>query len=153
MLTKGGHRRYLISEGEKEEDFITTKVIYARVSSKKQKNDLDRQIEYLKQRYPTHKIVSDAGSGINFGRPGFKKVLDGVFRGTISEVVVTQRDRFTRFGYELFEWIFEEHNARLIYIDATEPKGENEELAEDLMAIITVFSSRYYGKRRYRTNL
>ena len=149
-LTKGGHRRYLIPDGEKQKDFITTKVIYARASNKK---EISRQVEFLKGKNPTHKVISDIGSGINFERPGFKKVLDGLFKGIISEVVVTQRDRFTRFGYELFEWIFEEHNARLVYIDATEPKGENEELAEDLMAIITVFSSRYYGKRRYRTNL
>jgi predicted site-specific integrase-resolvase len=152
ILTKGGHRRYLIPSGEKEEKIVTTKVVYARVSSRKQKGDLENQIEYLRQKNPNHKIISDTGSGINFERPGFKRILDGVFKGTIEEVVVTQRDRFTRFGYELFEWIFQEHNARLICIDSTEPKGENEELSEDLMAIITVFSSRYYGKRRYRTN-
>ena len=149
-ITKGGHRRYLLPSTKEKEDFTPQKVIYARVSSKKQRGDLEIQIQYLQERYPEHNVISDIGSGINSKRVGFKRILDGVFKGTIKEVVVAHRDRWSRFGYELFEWIFEEHGSQLICDDIIEIKDENEELSEDLMAIITVFSSRYHGKRRYK---
>ena len=147
FTTKGGHRRYSISDQECKQE-PTEKIVYARVSSKKQQGDLDRQIKFLQTKYPKHKIISDIGSGINFKRKGFKRILEGIFKGIIKEVVVSKRDRFTRFGFELFEWIFKEHNA-LLLSDSTSPeKSSEEELSEDLMAIITVFSSRYYGRRR-----
>lgn len=150
FTTKGGHRRYSIDESNECKNEPETKVIYARVSSKKQQGDLDRQIEFLQSKYPHHRIISDIGSGINFNRKGFKGILEGVFRGAIQEVVVAKRDRFTRFGFDLFEWIFKEHNA-LLLSDSTESSNDpQDELSEDLMAIITVFSARYYGKRKYK---
>jgi excisionase family DNA binding protein len=153
--TQGGHRRYLINRGKNDEDSNSTrefnrqKIIYTRVSSQKQKDDLKRQTEFLTEKYPGYQIISDIGSGINFHRTGFKKILEGVFRGRISEVVVAHKDRFSRFGYSLFEWIFTEHNAVLI-CDEEQNRDEKEELADDLMAIITTYSARYYGKRKYR---
>lgn len=153
ITTKGGHRRYCIATTNPNDQYRETtgeKIIYARVSSAKQQDDLDRQIRYLQSRYPDHRVVSDIGSGINFQRKGFKRVLEGVFSGTIQEVVVAQRDRFTRFGFDLFEWIFTQHGA-LLLSDQTDVEGRPErELSEDLMAIITVFSARYYGKRKYK---
>jgi predicted site-specific integrase-resolvase len=146
--TKGGHRRYSTMPNECKNE-TGEKVIYTRVSSKKQQGDLDRQIEFLRSKYPNHRIVSDIGSGINFKRKGFKTILDGVFKGTVKEVVVTERDRFTRFGFDLFEWIFQEHNSQLIS-DKSESNTPQNELSEDLMAIITVFSSKYYGRRKYK---
>ena len=147
ITTNGGHRRYFIGDEKKNEE-PTIKIIYSRVSSRKQQGDLERQGEYLRDKYPEHKLISDIGSGINFERKGFKRILEGVFKRNISEVVVAQRDRFTRFGYPLFEWIFKEHNSLLI---CDQEEGEQkDELQEDLMAIITVFTSRYYGKRNYR---
>ena len=152
--TEGGHRRYLLSETPKQTNQI--KVIYTRVSSKKQQEDLVRQTEYLKDKYKTHIVISDIGSGINFERTGFKKILDGVFKGNITEVVVAHRDRFTRvgfaptrFGYSLFEWIFKQHQAILI-CDQKQGEEPTNELSEDLMSIITVFTARYYGKRKYK---
>jgi len=151
FTTKGGHRRYCISDTNDEcKNVPVEKIIYARVSSKKQQGDLDRQIQFLKTRYPGYIIVSDIGSGINFKRKGFKSVLERVFKGTVKEVVVAKRDRFTRFGFDLFEWIFSQHNA-LLLSDQTGPEDIPEtELSDDLMAIITVFSARYYGKRKYK---
>lgn len=149
--TKGGHRRYCINDEPKETKQI--KVIYSRVSSKKQHEDLQRQTEYLKTKYPEHTIVTDIGSGINFQRKGFKRILEGVFKGNISEVVVAHKDRFTRFGYSLFEWIFKQHHSTLICDkeeDKEEDKEPENELTEDLMSIITVFTARYYGKRKYK---
>lgn len=148
ITTKGGHRRYSLSQQLEHEN--RQKIIYARVSSRKQQGDLDRQIQFMQSKYPTHRIISDIGSGINFKRKGFKTILDGIFKGTIEEVVVAKRDRFTRFGYDLFEWIFKEHQSRLISDSIEGEEDASNELSEDLMAIITVFSSRYYGKRKYK---
>jgi putative resolvase len=152
ITTTGGHRRYALSfntPGSPTKPVETTlKIVYSRVSSKKQANDLERQSKLLKHKYPNHKVISDIGSGINFSRPGFKRILEGVFKGTIDEVVVAHKDRFTRFGFELFEWIFQRHNAKLL-CDQEREGGTETELAEDLLAIVTVFSARYYGKRKY----
>lgn len=148
ITTKGGHRRYLISEENKDGE--RQKIIYARVSSRKQKEDLQRQKTYLQTKYPEHKLISDIGSGINSKRKGFRSILEGVFKGTIEEVVVASKDRFSRFNFELFEWIFQEHNSFLIS-DSKEPsKTEEQELSEDLMSIVTIFSSRFYGRKRYK---
>jgi len=150
--TKGGHRRYFISESVEDTTESTTQktnIIYARVSSSKQKDDLIRQAEYLKHKYPDHNLITDTASGINYKRPGFKRVLEGVFKGTIGQVVVAHKDRFTRFGYDLFEWIFSCHGAELI-CDQESRNEEGGELADDLMAIITVFTARYHGKRKYK---
>ena len=147
--TKGGHRRYSIGTIDPKNE-AGAKVIYARVSSKKQQGDLDRQVEFLQNKYPKYRVVTDIGSGINFKRRGFKGILEGVFKGTIKEVVVAKRDRFTRFGFDLFEWIFTEHNSQLISDQSDIGKCPENELSEDLMAIITVFSSKYYGRRKYK---
>jgi putative resolvase len=157
FATKGGHRRYLLpnSDDNSTEPPVVeekrAKIIYARVSSRKQRGDLEQQTKFLQQKYPEHTVVSDTGSGINFQRAGFKRILEGVFSGNIQEVVVAQKDRFSRFGYSLFEWIFQQHNAKLICDNNEEKSGRSpsEELSEDLLSIITVFSSRYYGKRKY----
>lgn len=149
ITTKGGHRRYLLESTERTGDETEKRnIIYARVSSRKQKTDLERQSEYLKQKYPNHTLITDIGSGINFERPGFKRILEGVFQGTINQVVVAHKDRFSRFGFSLFEWIFQQHNSEIIY-DKESEVSQQQELSDDLMAIITVFSARYYGKRKY----
>ena len=149
ITTKGGHRRYLLQKPEQPKQPDELKIIYSRVSSKKQQADLKRQTEFLREKFPDHKIITDIGSGINFKRTGFKRILEGVFNGAIKEVVVAKRDRFTRFGYSLFEWIFEVHNAQLICLDRDEENPQFE-LTEDLMSIITVFSAKYYGRRSYK---
>lgn len=151
--TKGGHRRYLLEEKTEEcvvaqQESTKLSIIYTRVSSKKQQGDLERQTKYLKEKYPNHTSITDVGSGINFQRPGFRRILEGVFKGTIQQVVVAHRDRFTRFGYDIFEWIFQQHGAELIYDKEQEGSSENE-MAEDLLAIITVFAARHHGRRKY----
>ena len=149
--TQGGHRRYLIEENPNAKILSPerTKIIYARVSSGKQRDDLKRQSDYLKQKYPEHKLITDIGSGINFQRTGFKKILESVFNGTVQQVVVAHKDRFTRFGYDLFEWIFKQHNSKLV-CDSESKSNNQSELSEDLMAIVTVFTARYYGTRKYK---
>jgi predicted site-specific integrase-resolvase len=93
IKTEEGHQRYRIGE-------LATcnrrNIIYARVSPRKQEGDLQRQIDYLRRKYPNHEIVKDIGSGLNFKRLGFKKILDELFKGNIKEVVVASSDRWCR---------------------------------------------------------
>lgn len=148
----GGNRLYSIDDihrifgGKRQE--TKEKVIYARVSSSHQKEDLDRQIEDLKQAYPNHRIIYDVASGLNFSRKGLQALLDGVFDRTIQEVVVAYRDRLCRFGFELFESVFKRFEVRLVvHNKSTDHSTSNPELAEDLLAVVNFFVARNNGKR------
>jgi predicted site-specific integrase-resolvase len=146
--TPGGHRRYkVVEQNDKRKSYV-----YARVSSRKQEGDLQRQVEFLRQRYPDHEVITDIGSGINNKRKGFQTILEQLFRNNVKEVVVSSGDRFSRFGTDLFEWMFEQHGAKLKCEHDKDDKTHNEELADDLMEIITVFSARYHGSRKYKTS-
>lgn len=127
------------------------KVVYCRVSSKKQSDDLGRQKDFYKSNYADHELVEDIGSGINFKRKGLLSILEQSMRGELEEVVVSHRDRLCRFAFELIEWIFEQNATRVVVLDKTEHKSTSEELAEDVLAIIHVFSCREMGKRRYKS--
>jgi predicted site-specific integrase-resolvase len=81
------------------------KICYCRVSSRKQKEDLQRQVEYMKEKYPEHRIITDVGSGINYERNGLNEIIDIAIRGELEELVITYKDRLTRFGYEMIERI------------------------------------------------
>lgn len=146
ITTEGGHRRYLIEDKRKEE---RENIIYGRVSSKKQEGELLNQTKLLQDKYPKHTLIEDIGSGINFKRKGFRGILEKVFSKSIGEVVVAYPDRFSRFGFELFQWIFEQHGSSLKSINDEQERSEEQELAEDIMSIITVFSARYHGRRNY----
>ena len=148
--TKGGHRRYFIeptnsnSAHESDKGQQISKVIYCRVSSRKQSDDLNRQKEFLVNKYPDHEVIKDIGSGINWERRGLKRILEGVFNGEIKEVVVAHRDRLTRLGYTLFEWIFKVNGTNLICVDDEEPSSSDRELQEDLMLIVTLFTAKHH---------
>lgn len=164
IYTRGGHRRVDITsykpervEKTRSQNFNQTKAniekktsgaIYARVSSKKQSDDLERQIKTLKDKYPDHEIFKDICSGINYKRKGLKRLLEQCKSGNIKEVVVAHKDRLARFGVEFIDAVFGLFGVTLIVLnDST--SSPNQELTEDLMAIIHVFSCRLNGKRRY----
>ena len=123
---------------------------YCRVSSPKQKDDLKRQEEnmrtYLLAQGKPFEIISDIGSGINYKRKGLQELIKGMANRSISKVVVLYKDRLTRFGFELIEYIAELYGCEIEIVDTTE-KTEQEELVEDLVQIITVFSCKLQGKR------
>lgn len=125
------------------------KIIYCRVSSKKQLPDLDRQVEMLRERYPLHELVTDCASGINFKRKGLQSILDYAIQGNLSEVVVAHRDRLSRFAFELIQWIIEFKGGRVIVLDDSGGKSTEQELAEDLLSIVHIYTCRQMGKRRY----
>lgn len=147
ITTEGGHRRYQIPEIKSNRK----KYVYARVSSKKQEGDLERQIKYLRKKYPSYEIIKDIGSGLNFKRQGFRKILEELFEQNIEEVVISSSDRFSRFGTrEYFSWLFEHFGGKLTILENRKYANPNEELSEDLLEIITVFSARYHGQRKYK---
>ena len=116
----------------------------AKVSSEHQRDDLERQITDLRQRYPGHEIISDIGSGLNWKRRGFVTLLERIYSKGVEEVVVTRKDRLCRFGSELVEWIFEKNGTRLVVLGSEIYTNDSEygELAEDLLAIVTVFVAK-----------
>lgn len=155
IRTKGNHRRFLLSSiipFVSDKSQLPTyskqrKICYCRVSTHSQKDDLERQINFFSNKFPEHEIIKDVGSGINFKRKGFKTILDEAIRGNIEEVVVTHRDRLCRFGFELIEGIIQEHSKGKIMVLNQPETSPEKELVNDLISIITVFSSRLYGLR------
>lgn len=151
--TDGGHRRYKLPDETKENIKKSKKYIYARVSSKKQEEDLERQVEFLKQEYPSYEVVTDIGSGLNFKRQGFRTILEQLFEGDIGEVVISSSDRFSRFGTrDFFWWLFEHFGGKLTILKDKQHASPDEELSQDLLEIITVFTARHHGRRSYTNN-
>ena len=126
------------------------KIVYSRVSSKKQMDDLERQNDFFRSKYPNHILVTDIGSGINWKRKGLKTVLEQSMLGTVSEVVVAHRDRLSRFAFELIQFVLETNGTKRVVIDSENGKSKQSELAEDIMSIIHVYSCREMGQRRYK---
>jgi len=161
--TPSGHRRFNKQDLEKfcdsniidEKDSKITKVnyIYTRVSSKKQLDDLSRQTEYIQQskpEYSSYTTISDIASGINFKRKGLQTILDSCIQGAIGEVVIAHRDRLSRFGFDLIKIIIEKAGGKITILDDEQNKSSEQELAEDLLSIIHIYSCRQMGKRSYK---
>ena len=123
---------------------------YCRVSSHKQKDDLERQIDnvrtYLLAKGQPFEIISDIGSGINYKKKGLQELIKRICQNQVDRVVILYKDRLLRFGFELVEYIALLHHCEIEIIDNTE-KTEQQELVEDLVQIITVFSCKLQGKR------
>jgi predicted site-specific integrase-resolvase len=157
----GCHRRYNIAKFVKDHRKTTSedskdstastrkKFAYCRVSSGKQADDLARQVEYIKSKYPRHEVITDIGSGLNYKRKGLWKILECSMRGEVEEVVVSYTDRLARFAHELIEKILQFNNTKLVVENRRENISSEQELSEDLLAIVHVFSCRINGKRRY----
>ena len=127
---------------------------YARVSSKKQIDDLERQVnnikEYLSSKYETYDIITDIGSGINYNKPGLLKLIEKINKKEVDLIVVLYKDRLLRFGFELVEHFANLNNVKIEVLDKID-KNQDEELVEDLVQIITVFSCKIQGKRKNKT--
>ena len=123
---------------------------YCRVSSNKQKDDLERHIEnmklYLTAQGKPFEILSDIGSGIDYKKKGLKELIKRISQNKVEKVVVLYKDRLLRFGFELVEYIASLYSCDIEIIDNTE-KSEQQDLVEDLVQIITVFSCKLHGKR------
>ena len=151
--TKSGYRYYTEEQinkllGIEEKERVT--IGYCRVSSRKQQDDLERQTEnmrnYLCAKGYKFEIITDIGSGINYNKVGLNILLDKVIKGEVDKVVVLHKDRLLRFGFELVENLCKRYGTSIEVVDNT-PKTEEQELVEDLVQIITVFSCKLQGKR------
>lgn len=121
--------------------------IYARVSSAKQKGDLDRQIQDLQEAYPGHVVIRDIASGVNFKRKGLQTILEHVLSGLVNEVVVMHRDRLARIGADLLEFIFSKVGTKLVVHGTNADAEDKHDLADDLLAVTTLFVASYNGRR------
>jgi putative resolvase len=153
--SKGGVRYYDIAKimGLGSEDMPT--IGYARVSSHDQKNDLVRQAELLEAFCAAkgwrHEVVTDLGSGLNYRKKGLNRLLELILRRRIRRLVLTHKDRLLRFGAELIFALCELQNIEIVIINKGETPSFEEELAQDVIEIITVFSARLYGSRSHKT--
>lgn len=155
-ITKGGTRYYSQDQlnhflNVNKVNHKPKKVIgYCRVSSHKQKDDLERQVEnvktYLIAKGYSFEIITDIGSGINYNKKGLNQLIDMITNSEVEKIVVLYKDRLLRFGFEIIENLCSKYETTIEIIDNTE-KTEEQELVEDLIQIVTVFSCRLQGKR------
>jgi predicted site-specific integrase-resolvase len=121
---------------------------YARVSSAHQTADLQRQIGLLRGHLGSEaSVLSDTASGINFHRAGLQTLLERVCRGMVKQVVVTHRDRVCRFAYDLFKSVCDLHGVSIVVLGEDGQANDERELADDLLAVTTVFVARHNGRR------
>lgn len=152
--TEGGHRRYEITDllGSKKENSLT--IAYARVSSHDQKDDLERQKlileSYCAAKGYNFEVISDLGSGMNYQKKGLIKLIKLLCSYQIDRLVITHKDRLLRFGSELIFSLCEIFGCEVVIINKSEQSTFEEDLANDVLEIITVFSARLYGSRSHK---
>ncbi len=129
--------------------------IYARVSTLKQKPDLDNQIELLKQfcfsnGYTISGIYSDIASGISFEkRNDFFKMLDDIIDNKVERVVITYKDRLSRIGFDLFYHLFQKYNCEIVIMsEVGSEKLDRQEIFEEIVSLLHCYSMKFYSKRK-----
>jgi excisionase family DNA binding protein len=155
--TQGNQRRYRLSQIEPATHLLKQDrktLAYARVSSHDQKADLDRQKQvlelYCTQQGWTFELISDLGSGMNYYKKGLKRLLNEIISGNVGRLVITHKDRLLRFGAELVFSICEAKQVEVVIVNKGEDTTFEEDLATDVLEIITVFSARLYGSRSHK---
>ena len=157
--TPGGHRRYhseelthLATHPMPKTDRVT--IAYARVSSHDQKADLERQAillsEFCTKNGWQHEVIRDLGSGLNYHKKGLRELLQRIMRNDVERLVITHKDRLLRFGAELVFAICEEFQTEVVIVNKSEDTSYEDELTQDVLEIITVFSARLYGSRSHK---
>ena len=124
-------------------------VCYCRVSSRKQRDDLERQASRLASLHTQAEIVKDIGSGLNFKRKGLLALLGRLVRGEKLKVVVAHRDRLARFGVDAIRFLIEANGGELLVLDPYVETSKEAELTADLLAILHHFSCRMHGHRSH----
>jgi predicted site-specific integrase-resolvase len=152
IRTPKGQRRYEIASYTGISDLRRQRAIiaYARVSSRGQKADLDRQAAKLLELYPNAELIIDIASGLNFKRAGLRAVLERVRQGDVGSIVVAHKDRLARFGFDLICWLCELDGTKIVVLNQDGLSPERE-LVEDILAIVHIFSCRLYGLRKYKS--
>jgi predicted site-specific integrase-resolvase len=148
IKNSAGQRLYDVELYIRGDGAGTSTICYCRVSSSKQRDDLDRQVAYMQSLYPGAEIIKDVGSGLNFKRKGLLSLLDRLLRGDKFILVVTCRDRLARFGFELVQYMVEQNGGQILVLEQTVHCPQSE-LTQDLLSILHVFSYRMQGLRKY----
>ncbi len=170
IKTEGGHRKYNVDKyindnkiktekdqvQDNQEEIIETEdklnICYVRVSTVGQKEDLQRQKEYMSKKYVGYEIIEDIGSGINFNRKGLRRIIKLGIAGKINRLVVAYKDRLTRFGFDLIEDIIKEYSGGEVIIEnEKEDKDVKEEIVEDVLQILNVYTAKINGMRKYKS--
>lgn len=152
------HTQYLEYMGESPKKENMQNVIYARVSTRNQKDDLKNQVNFLIKYcnnlgIPIDNIYTDFGSGLNYNRKNWNKMIDDVFDGKIQNIYIAHDDRFVRFGFKWIIQILEKYgNCKVVSVNNIALTPE-EEVIKDLISIIHVFSCRVYGLRKYKNKI
>jgi predicted site-specific integrase-resolvase len=143
--------------GKKKQSKDAKTIIYCRVSNQGQKDDLINQIDFLKtfcnaKAEIVDEVLTDIGSGLNYNRKNFNLVLEMAMQGKIKKLYISHKDRFVRFGYEWFENLLKKNACEVIVVN-NEKMSPQEEMIQDLISIIHVFSCRIYGLRKYKKQI
>lgn len=129
-------------------------VAYCRVSTRSQKDDLEKQIEsvksYMYAKGYAFEVITDIGSGVNYKNKGLQKLISLIDSDQVTKVVILYKDRLVHFGFEIIQLLCDLHNVEIEIIDNSEYRDEKE-LIDDLIQIITVFANRLYGSRSKKT--
>ena len=160
FVSKGGHRRYTETQlfeitQKKKQNINKINIGYVRVSSKKQVDDLEKQYNlmenYLISKGESFKIIKSIGSGINYNNQSLNELLDLVISSKVNKVFIMYKDRLVRFGFDLLENLFKRYDVDIEIINHQNNTIE-EELVTDLIQIMTLFSAKLNGKRKYNLN-
>ena len=149
VILQSGKWRFREEDVEKLMGIVRKRkvILYARVSSNTQKDDLVNQVKYLEENVKDYdQVITDIGSGLNMKRKGFLKLLRMILNNEVSKVVVAYPDRLVRFGFEILEEVCKAHNCELVVLN-NEDKTPEQELIEDLISILVSFSRKLYGMR------
>lgn len=152
IRTPSGQRRFDVESFINQKQNSLQTILYCRVSSARQKDDLKNQKDYLLSKYPREEVIVDVGSGLNFKRKGLRSILERLLQGYSIKLVVAQRDRLCRFGFELIEYLIVKNGGEIVVLDQIEYSPEGE-LVSDILSIIHVFSCRIHGMRKYKNQI
>ena len=153
--TPKGHRRYDLSQLQgisPKKNFEEKRTMaYARVSSHDQKNDLARQVVVLESYCASHgwkfEVLQDLGSGLNYSKKGLRRLIKEICSGSVQRLVITHKDRLLRFGAELIFSLCEQFGTEVVILNSSEDSTFEDDLVQDVLEIVTVFSARLYGAR------
>ena len=151
------YEQYLEYKGIHKEEINRKTVIYTRVSTSNQKEDLKNQVKFLRQYANTKgiivdEVIEDLGSGLNYNRKKWNKLIDSCMMNEVNTIIITHKDRFIRFGYEWFERFLGKFNVNIMVVN-NGSLSPQEELVQDIISILHVFSCRIYGLRKYKKKI
>ena len=154
IRTPGNTRLYNLEEFLNRQKDLKKRIdiIYCRVSSRPQKPELQNQINFLRDKFPNHVLITDIASGLNYKRKGLQQILEHTLSGSIGQLVVAHRDRLCRFGFELIDFLITKGGGEILVQDRNCDSPE-QEMVKDITSIINVFSCRLYGLRKYKKEI